>query len=1275
MKRTNTHSKQRPLRSIRTYRHLFALAIALLALLPTNFILAQQVIGSFPYMNGGFEGQAAGALGTTVSPTLWSRQSQTGSSTTISTSSPRTGLSYATVTANAATSRNLQSPQLMPFSAGSTLIASTSYTVQYWIKNAATVAAFQVGPTTNGTGNPTYSTAATMAINAGWTKYTNTLSTQSTTVASSGIAVIGRATIGTFDIDDVVIYAGAADASAPNAPTSPAISAVGATQQTISWTAASGGTDGGGYMIVRGTSDPTTTPNANGIYAVGNTVATDQKVVYLGTNNTFIDVELNPSTTYYYRIYTVDKAFNYSTAATVNGATTTASYSSEPTVQASAVNFTSVSSTGMTINWTPGNGTNSLVVIRSVKAIDSDPSDGSTYTPNTVYGSGSQIGLGNGGVVSMLPSLYATQYSSNYSVYNGSGNSVTVTGLSKGTTYYVKVYSYNGASGSENYLTSNPASSSQDIGNIITSAQSGPWGTTTTWTGGVVPTILDNVVIQNGHTVDMLTSNAPVFSVTINSGGKLYSSTSTSTWNLQVYGSKLQCDGTLGDPSNTASYIFIDFANNLTISGAGTINIYKIRPVSGYSNIGVTFASNTNITYATASIVSDNTNNNNVTYTVNPNVTLGIAGNMNTTSSINTYGTANTTWNINGTVNALAGSFSPVVTSSNSYTCNIGNAGSLTVQTLVVAQNGASPTINIANGGQFTVTNTCDLTGSAPIIIQGEGTFATGSGSTVKISNASGLNSSTGPIRTSSVSFNAATNFSFTSYSTTQNTSTTINSTTATLSAANGNISVGMGVSGTGIAPGTTVAAVSGTALTLSQNATATGSAVSFSYYVTTLPAQTTGNIFPSTINALTINNASGVTMSGSTTVNGACNLTAGALAIGANTLTLKGTSPVVSGSINGASGTIIYNGASGQTANGLTNVNNLTTNNSIGVTLGAATTVNGVLTLTAGPFTTTTGLTLGNSASIVRTAGSLSATPTFGTAVNLTYNGASAQTTSNELPTSSSVLNNLTINNAAGVSLNANSTVNGTLTLSSGTLSLGSKNLTIGASGSISGASSSNYIVTDGVGTLTQTVGAATPVLFPIGASATSSYDPATVTPTTGTTIAASVSGSLAYHNQSVPNPVYLNPREWTITPTAASSTVLALTPSATHMYYPGGFNAISGGSQGYDNVEGNYYFSSASRSGTTFTATYSDFTNPFVTATTDVAVTAKEITAKSGIYAANGQIFVENAAGKVINVYSIAGSKVRCLKNNTEKAIIPIEKGIYIISVDNVKSKVLVK
>ncbi|MCK6613714.1 MAG: T9SS type A sorting domain-containing protein [Ignavibacteriaceae bacterium] len=142
--------------------------------------------------------------------------------------------------------------------------------------------------------------------------------------------------------------------------------------------------------------------------------------------------------------------YNSETIANSGGGATTVNVTAsgsvsyaEPSTQASNVTFTSVSGTGFTINWTSGNGSKRLVVVKSGGAVNSDPTDGVTYTANTAFGSGTQIGTGN------------------YVVYNDNGSSVAVTGLTSGTTYHVAVYEYNGGSGSENYRTSDEATGSQ----------------------------------------------------------------------------------------------------------------------------------------------------------------------------------------------------------------------------------------------------------------------------------------------------------------------------------------------------------------------------------------------------------------------------------------------------------------------------------------------------------------------------------------------------------------------------------------------------------------------------------------------------------------------------------------------------------------------------------------------------------------------------------------------------------------------------------------------
>lgn len=113
------------------------------------------------------------------------------------------------------------------------------------------------------------------------------------------------------------------------------------------------------------------------------------------------------------------------------GATSNA-FASIPTTQAKGVYFTGVGENTMTVKWTKGNGVRRLVVARESEApnVDALGEDyGGPSTADAVFGSGSDID----------PALDAATYV----VYNGTGNSVTVTGLDPGTLYYFMVLEYN----------------------------------------------------------------------------------------------------------------------------------------------------------------------------------------------------------------------------------------------------------------------------------------------------------------------------------------------------------------------------------------------------------------------------------------------------------------------------------------------------------------------------------------------------------------------------------------------------------------------------------------------------------------------------------------------------------------------------------------------------------------------------------------------------------------------------------------------------------------
>jgi CubicO group peptidase (beta-lactamase class C family) len=143
-----------------------------------------------------------------------------------------------------------------------------------------------------------------------------------------------------------------------------------------------------------------------------------------------------------------------------------------PTVNASGISFSNHSATSVTVNWTNGNGGSRLLVVRPDTVINAFPLDGTDYATNTVFGSGALLGANN------------------YVVYNGSGNSATVTGLTPGKTYYFRVMEYNKNSVTGNnalyLLGSNPLASLK-VGTSYSFTGNGNWNNSVNWSNGLIP--------------------------------------------------------------------------------------------------------------------------------------------------------------------------------------------------------------------------------------------------------------------------------------------------------------------------------------------------------------------------------------------------------------------------------------------------------------------------------------------------------------------------------------------------------------------------------------------------------------------------------------------------------------------------------------------------------------------------------------------------------------------------------------------------------------------
>jgi len=104
-------------------------------------------------------------------------------------------------------------------------------------------------------------------------------------------------------------------------------------------------------------------------------------------------------------------------------------YKIAPTLQASNLTFTAVSESGATLNWTVGDGDKRVVKVNTANSF-TNPTDGTDPSASTTYVSGEQV------------------------VYSGSGSSVTISGLSQNTTYWVRVFEYNNASTYTKFITS-----------------------------------------------------------------------------------------------------------------------------------------------------------------------------------------------------------------------------------------------------------------------------------------------------------------------------------------------------------------------------------------------------------------------------------------------------------------------------------------------------------------------------------------------------------------------------------------------------------------------------------------------------------------------------------------------------------------------------------------------------------------------------------------------------------------------------------------------------
>ncbi|MCX6305858.1 MAG: T9SS type A sorting domain-containing protein [Bacteroidetes bacterium] len=247
-----------------------------------------------------------------------------------------------------------------------------------------------------------------------------------------------------------------------------------------------------------------------------------------------------------------------------------------PTIQAHDITFSGITANTMTATWTNGDGAKRITLVNTTNTFTS-PADGADPVANPVYGgSGQQV------------------------IYNGTGNTIPVTGLVGNTTYWYRVYEYNGTGSSTKYLT--------------TTATLNP-------NSQVTPVLLTPPAISL-PTVAAITNTSATLGGTVTYDGGTVLTERGTVWNttpgVTITNNKLPEGSTLtgifshprtGLPPQTHIY-FKAFASNsvgTSLTGEGSFFTLSDEPASHVTGFTATTTGNTsiNLTWSAAAAGAD----------------------------------------------------------------------------------------------------------------------------------------------------------------------------------------------------------------------------------------------------------------------------------------------------------------------------------------------------------------------------------------------------------------------------------------------------------------------------------------------------------------------------------------------------------------------------------------------------------------------------------------------------------------------------------------------
>lgn len=538
-------------------------------------VWGQQVIGSFPNQDGGFEDQT-GTLGATSSTTAWwLSASITGA---IQNTGGRSGPKYVNIFETGSSHRTLRGP------AAATFPAATQYVIQFYYRgdnnNDGTADYGDIRGGINGS-TFAYTSYTTNSNQSGWTKFTGAVTPGAATATGHAVVSIVEiaAKVANFDIDDVVIYAGSsADIIAANSPGTVTVNNPSTNSLDVSWGAASGGVDGGGYVVVRYSSNPGATddPLVNGIYEVGNAITGSGTVRFIGTATSFTDnVGLSSGTQYWYKVYTVDKAFNYSTESSGNGTTTS---SGSPTLSAGTLSsgfgnqcINTTSSTIPTFTITGSDLTSADVTVSGDAVYTFATTLGGTYSnPLNITQSG---GAFSQTVYVKFTPTAVTSYNGNITVGGGGASDVTTAVTGSGVNTAPTVTTTTATSISTTGASSGGASLSNTCGTITDKG--------VVWGLSANPTVPSANSTNDGSGTSNYTSTISGLSSNTTYNYRAYVTNSNG---LTSYGSNLTFTTLKDEPSNSPSSFACGTTTTISIpltwidaTGTTTPDGYLIR--------------------------------------------------------------------------------------------------------------------------------------------------------------------------------------------------------------------------------------------------------------------------------------------------------------------------------------------------------------------------------------------------------------------------------------------------------------------------------------------------------------------------------------------------------------------------------------------------------------------------------------------------------------------------------------------------------------------------